>query len=349
MPTSRAEVRTLQARQAEHRKPQAPSPKSLFHFNSPQVVSNAVNATIGTASARSVRPPSDIRIAPESWAAATSDTAQPPSGPTIRSTAAGLGIACTPTHFAERRRRLDAHARAPPSALLVPDTNRAARRRESPARPPGRIASPTPPRCAASARCACSRAIAARLISDRSLTTGRMLVTPSITASRTTSSILSPLSTLTTSDEADAELARGHAGLEQADRRGFLSDLHDFCAPQSAAAVEDVDFVADAQPQHAHEVFGFVLGQLDALGASTSRRAHGSADARGEYTHRHRCSFADRRSGNTASCLPLEAAASAASIWRKTRGSTRKSRSRFPTGRTSTSASCCASRDCSPR
>ena len=52
---------------------------------------------MGTASARSVRPPSDIRIAPQSWAAATSGTVQPPSGPTIRSAANFLGTDCTGT------------------------------------------------------------------------------------------------------------------------------------------------------------------------------------------------------------------------------------------------------------
>ena len=45
----------------------------------------------------------------------------------------------------------------------------------------------------------------------------------------------------------------------------------------------------------------------------------------------------------------LAAAASARSTSRKTPGSTRRSRSRFRTSRASTSASCCASRGCSPR
>src|SRR5688572_652303 len=75
-----------------HRKPQAPSPKPLSHVNSPHVVSNAVSATIGTASARSVRGPSLIRIAPDSCAAAISVTDQPPSGPTIRCAALGRAI-----------------------------------------------------------------------------------------------------------------------------------------------------------------------------------------------------------------------------------------------------------------
>jgi hypothetical protein len=42
--------------------------------------------------------------------------------------------------------------------------------------------------------------------------------------------------------------------------------VHDFRAPQPAAAVEHVDFVADAEPEHANEVFGFVFRQVDALG-----------------------------------------------------------------------------------
>src|SRR5688572_7939600 len=66
--------------------------KTLLHDNSPHVVSNAVSATIGTASARSVRGPSVIRIAPDSCAAAISVTDQPPSGPTIRCAAPGRAI-----------------------------------------------------------------------------------------------------------------------------------------------------------------------------------------------------------------------------------------------------------------
>jgi hypothetical protein len=99
-------------------------------------------------------------------------------------------------------------------------------------------------------------AITAGLVSDRSLITGRCCDAKR-TASRTTSSILSPLSALITSDN---RRSSGPAAGGRQDGRGFLSKRARFPRATPAAAVEDVDFVADAEPEHTNEMFGFVFG-----------------------------------------------------------------------------------------
>ena len=132
-----------------------------------------------------------------------------------------------------------------------------------------------------------------------------------------------------------------------------------------AAAVEHRHRVADAEPQHARQVLGFVLRQRDGLVAGIERgreeAVHGAElygpdrlrtcqrSKRTLLYSRARCSSAVRSSASTRSCRRSAAAASARSTSRKTPGSTRRSRSRFRTSRASTSASCCASRGCSPR
>ena len=137
-----------------------------------------------------------------------------------------------------------------------------------------------------------------------------------------------------------------------------------------AAAVEHRDRVADAEPQHARQVLGFVAAAATTVSSPGSSagakkrctgglygstvRVHGQQGRdqpdrdRRMYTRARGCSSAVRSSASTRSSRRSAAAASARSTSRKTPGSTRRSRSRFRTSRASTSASCCASRACSP-
>ena len=118
-----------------------------------------------------------------------------------------------------------------------------------------------------------------------------------MTASRITSSILSPLRTAWRERQRDARFGR---------RLDARHDLHPHVAAQRArharhelvpAAVEHRHRVADAEPQHARQVLRFVARQRDGLVAGIERRRveamHGS-----DYTARGaRCGMRVRGAG----------------------------------------------------
>ena len=110
-----------------------------------------------------------------------------------------------------------------PSPLATRARRRAGEPRAPPARPRGRTAWRTRSRCAASATLAASRPGTHRstLGARRHERLNRR--TPSITASRTTSSILSPLSTATASVTGTRGSAAGMRDLLAAERRAWLS------------------------------------------------------------------------------------------------------------------------------
>ena len=149
------------------------------------------------ASARRVRLPrvtSAHTLAPR----AISSGVQPPSGPTRMVALDGFSpTSPTDTTFAAadgstsinpQRGEPVAHraARAPPRMCTA---------RARPARRRGRTASPTTPKCVASVLAGDLVAATQEVTSLRVVTMGLMASTPIITASRTTSSILSPLRT----------------------------------------------------------------------------------------------------------------------------------------------------------
>src|SRR5262245_21541366 len=88
------------------------------------------------------------------------------------------------------------------------------------------------------------RAIAARLISDRSEMTGLMLVTPSITASRTTSSTLSPFRTLMTSVRCTSN---SRAGSSSSMRR-TLADFLPACTTSARHSVPAPSKISTSSP-----------------------------------------------------------------------------------------------------
>ena len=91
------------------------------------------------------------------------------------------------------------------------------------------------------------------------MSSGWIASAPIIVASRTTSSILSPLSTACTSDDSGrrAPAVTGNRSSEPQRRR--VADRHlDDGAELGAAAVEHRDLGARAEPQHARQVPRFV-------------------------------------------------------------------------------------------
>ena len=99
-----------------------------------------------------------------------------------------------------------------------------------------------------------------------------MAATPIITASRTTSSILSPLSTACASVTA---MRGSGAGVTRcADSQAHTRPVGGFDdrLELGAASVEDTHTIAGREPKHARQVLGFIIGESDEIAGCTCRR-----------------------------------------------------------------------------
>ena len=199
-------------------------------------------------------------------------SAHPPSGPTIRRASGGVG---TPRSTAS-----DSAAPSAPGLDQHQPHRRGAARRdrsrtsaayESPAARPGATASPTPARSGASDRAA--RREAARRWSSRcGASRGWIAATPSITASRTTSSILSPLRIACTSVTETGSSAAGSIRDRSWTRTSRRTRTDDAGQVFAAPSVEHRHFVSRGDAQDARQVLGFVARERDRLVPGIERR-----------------------------------------------------------------------------
>ena len=106
-----------------------------------------------------------------------------------------------------------------------------------------------------------------------------MRATPAIVASRTTASILSPLSTACTSTVGTAGSGAEKIGVADRDRRSVPIGPHHARLELVTLAVEDGDLVTNSQPHHAHEVVRLVRWK-DRLGPGRVETGHIEARTR---------------------------------------------------------------------
>ena len=110
--------------------------------------------------------------------------------------------------------------------------------------------------------------------SVRAVIVGWIAATPIITASRTTSSILSPLRTACSERHVDARLGRRRRLLRPHRHQDLgLLRLLDHRIEFAAAAVEDANRGARLEPKDTRQMLGLVFGERDDL-AATLRLGH---------------------------------------------------------------------------
>ena len=103
---------------------------------------------------------------------------------------------------------------------------------------------------------------------------------PSITASRTTASILSPFSTACASVSAIGSSALRGAARYEPHRDARLVDRRDDRRELVAVAVEHRQGIPGLQPQHAAEMLRLLVGQIDLAAQARARRARRTARSR---------------------------------------------------------------------